>query len=322
MNEKQYHLVKSRCFPLVVAVFTIVVQATAQVQIGTSSFAAEAAVLRLVNSPRFNPNAMDTNNQALLALVDVIPAPKPAVGGLWLSGDAALGYQHLQWIAGDQPAKLLQVSSSGKVSFNLAILANAAGITNENIADQQEIIASYVQSNEGLRLLVEITYGSYRFLLHVGTTMPTLGGLITNISARNIDNRFDSRINPRRPKGQKLNNECPPEGFDSLIAVNPYTEMFNFHSEQLMPMSQVVFHELAEAHARLVLGLDYLPKGNQTGAHEVALNREIRLKQERPSQFIVVPVGYNLLLVSRDDWLHLDKYLRNQKGSKSIQKNK
>ena len=149
---------------------------------------------------------------------------------------------------------------------------------------------------------------------------PTLGGSISHFGMRNLDNRFDSRINPLRSNGQKLKKERPPEGFDSMVAIDPDVSWFNLYNKQLMQPAQIAFHELAEAHARLVLDLDYLPQGEQLGAHDVALDREVRFKRERPGQFVVLPIGTNLRLATRNDWLQLFasldlKQTRNRKHS-------
>jgi len=59
---------------------------------------------------------------------------------------------------------------------------------------------------------------------------------------------------------------------------------------------QIVFHEIAEAYAKLELGLDYLDHGLRSGAHAIALEREQRLKSQRPSADIVMTAGSNRLL--------------------------
>jgi hypothetical protein len=216
----------------------------------------------------------------------------------------------LQWIVFNQRAGLLKLDSGGKVSFNLEVLAKAAGITSENLACQRERITSFVRSDEGVRLLAEVMNGPYRYLLHVGPTAPTLGGKVRYATPYNLDNLFDSRINPRRPNRRKLDRERPPAGFDSMISIDPDINWYNLHTGRLMPLPQLTFHELAEAHARLVLGLDYLPQGEKPGAHDVAIDREFRLKEKRPEQQVITPIGYNLKLASSGDWLRLNKQLR------------
>jgi hypothetical protein len=259
---------------------------------------------RPFDAPHADANVAADVGPALLALADVAGAGMEADGGLWLSGNIAGAITYLHWVAGNQPAGLLKLDHQEKVSFDLRLLARAAGVTSESTADQRARIASFVRSDEGLRLLAELTYGSYRYLLHVGSTAPTRAGRISHFGIMNLDNQFDSRINPLRRNGQKMDKECPPEGFDSLVAIDPDVCWFNIDNRRLVPAAQMIFHELAETHARLALALDYLPQGDKPGAHDVAVDREIRLKQERPGR-LVTPVGFNLRLASRNDWLRL-----------------
>jgi len=261
-----------------------------------------------------DPNVTASASPARLALADVAGTGAETVGGLWVSGATNEGIRYLEWIAGNRSAGLLEIDSGGKVSFNPRILSNAAGIASGNTADQRERIASFVRSDEGLLLLAQVTNGSYRFRLHIGNVAPTLAGDLRFVSALNLDNRFDGRINPRRPGRQKAKQERPPEGFDCLIAINLNTRWFNLDNKQFVPTAQMIFHELAEAHARLVLDLDYLAQSDKSGAHDVAIGREIQLKQERPAQFIVMPIGWNLVLASHNDWQFLFATLRKQKG--------
>jgi hypothetical protein len=140
---------------------------------------------------------------------------------------------------------------------------------------------------------------------------------VTVHGALNLDNLYDSRINPRRRTRQKLDAERPPKGFDVLIAINPGVGWFNLHSKQMMPTAQVIFHELAEAHARLVLGLDYLPRGDERGAHQVAIDRETILERQRAGHSVIKPIGANLVLASSNDWERLLAWLRDPKGAES-----
>jgi hypothetical protein len=112
----------------------------------------------------------------------------------------------------------------------------------------------------------------------------------------NLDNNADSRINPFRKYGRKLDGERPPEGFDSLIGLNPVARWFNLSTNCWVQGGQIVFHEIAEAYAKLELGLDYLDQGLRSGAHAIALERELRLKSQRPRADIVMTAGSNRLL--------------------------
>lgn len=305
MSERFNHTVKLRLTTLLRVVFTLMAQAVLACAQTSENRSADGLSLQPTDQPCLDALASAGTSPALLGLADVAARGTAAAGGLWLSGNTAGGLTHLHWIAGNQPAGLLKVDGEGKVTFDLMVLASAAGGSSGTIADQRARVASFVRSDEGLRLLAELTEGPYRILLYVGPLAPTRAGGIGHYGLLNLDNRFDSRINPLRPKGQKLDRECPPEGFDSMVAIDTDVCWFNLENWRLMPLAQMTFHELAEAHARLALGLDYLSQGDKPGAHDVALDREIRLKQKRPAQFVVMPIGMNLRLATREDWLRL-----------------
>lgn len=309
MFKKADHQTKASLSTLGIALIALLAQAVvAQAQISIGRSAGESSADHTFDAPHAETNGATSASPVLLALADVAGAGTETAGGLWLSGNIAGGITYLHWIAGNQPAGLLKLDREGcgeKVAFDLRILASAAGVTSENKAEQRARIASFIGSDEGLRLLAELMNGAYRYLLHIGQVAPTRGGGISHFGIINLDNLFDSRINPLRTNGQKLGKECPPAGFDSLIAIDPDVCWFNLENERLMPMAQMIFHEMAEAHARLALDLDYLPQGDRPGAHNVAVEREIRLKQERPGRLVVMPAGFNLRLASRDDWLRL-----------------
>jgi hypothetical protein len=160
---------------------------------------------------------------------------------------------------------------------------------------------AYISSNEGLLLLVQIAQGRYRYLLHIGRQAPTSGKSVEASGSINLDNNADSRINPYRKNGKKLDGERPPEGFDSLIGLNPVARWFNLSTNCWVQSGEIVFHELAEAYAKLELGLDYLDHGSQTGAHAQALERELRLKSQRPGVDIVMTAGFNRLLRTEEE---------------------
>jgi hypothetical protein len=58
---------------------------------------------------------------------------------------------------------------------------------------------------------------------------------------------------------------------------------------------------MAEANAKLELGLDYLGDTNRPGAHDVALQREQRLKSQRPMSGVVITAGSNRVLRSEEE---------------------
>jgi len=68
-----------------------------------------------------------------------------------------------------------------------------------------------------------------------------------------------------------------------------------------VPVGEITLHELAEAHAKVALGLDYLEQGANPGAHDLALERERRLKAQRPEADIVLTEGSNRVLRSQEE---------------------
>ena len=216
--------------------------------------------------------------------------------GLWISGDVAEGLARLRWIVGPENAELVTVDPDGRVILNKDLLSKAAGIDASSTVDDPIKALDYMTSNEGLLLLVQVSEGRYAYLFHVGRQSPTAGRPVETTGSINLDNNVDSRINPYRKNGKKLDDERPPQGFDSLIGLNPIARWFNLSTNSWVQGGEIVFHELAEAHAKLEFGLDYLDHGFRPGAHAIALQREARLKSQRPGADIVITIGSNRLL--------------------------
>ena len=221
-------------------------------------------------------------------------------GGLWVSGDAAEGLARLRWIVGEENGGLINLDADGRVRFDMKLLAKAAGRGETRVQDPLRAV-EYISSNEGLLLLVQLAQGRYRYLLHVGQQAPTSGKSVETAGSINLDNNVDSRINPYRKNGKKLDGERPPEGFDSLIGLNPVARWFNLSTNCWVQAGEIVFHEIAEAYAKLELGLDYLDHGSRPGAHALALEREQRLKSQRPGADIVITTGSNRLLRTEEE---------------------
>jgi hypothetical protein len=222
------------------------------------------------------------------------------LSGLWISGDIAEGLSRLRWIAGTENAEFVTVDSEGHVKLDKKLLARAAGVRESNVEDPLKAL-DYLTSNEGLLLLVQVTEGRFRYLLHVGRQAPTAGRAVDSTGSINLDNNVDSRINPYRKNGKKLDEERPPQGFDCLIGLNPVARWFNLSTNSWVQVGEIVFHELAEAHAKLEFGLDYLDHGLRMGAHATALQRETRLKSQRPDADIVITIGANRLLRTQQE---------------------
>lgn len=216
-------------------------------------------------------------------------------GGLWISGDTTEALTRLRWIVGAENSDLLRLDAGGRVRLDKKLLAKASGLGAARVDDPLRV-ADYIASDEGILLIVQLTEGQYRYRLHIGPQAPTHGRSVGLAGGINLDTNFDSRINPHRKSGKKLDNELPPDGFDSLVAVNPAARWFNLRTNALVPVGAIAFHELAEAHAKLELSLDYLDQDSRLGAHAVALEREQRLKSHRPGGDIVLTAGTNRVL--------------------------
>lgn len=221
-------------------------------------------------------------------------------GGLWLTGDTAEGLSRLRWIAGDENAGLIIMDERGRVQIDGRLLAKAAGLGVARPEDPLKV-ADYIASNEGLLLLVQLAEGSDRYLLHIGNQIPTRGKNIAISGGINLDNNFDSRINPYRKNGTKLDEERPPQGFAALVGLNPVAQWFNLSAHDWVPVGEITLHELAEAHAKVALGLDYLDQGLIGGAHALAIERERRLKSQRPDADIVLTAGSNRVLRTQQE---------------------
>ncbi|MEK6324356.1 MAG: SPOR domain-containing protein [Acidobacteriota bacterium] len=221
-------------------------------------------------------------------------------GGLWITGDTAEGLVRLRWIVGDENAELIKIDHEGRVQLDRRLLAKTAGLRAPRVEDPLHVV-DFISSNEGLLLLVQVAEGRYRYRLHVGRQVPTRGKSLDVAGSINLDKNFDSRINPYRKDGKKLDTEQPPEGFDSLVALNPVARWFNLRANYWVQAGAILFHELAEAYAKLDLGLDYLEQGSEPGAHALALDRERRLKSQRPGADIVLTAGSNRVLRTQEE---------------------
>jgi hypothetical protein len=259
----------------------------------------EVASFRL--APRVDTSLIPRPDPVSLAFrlvageVQTVSSAPAQRGGLWISGDTAEGLERLRWIVGEKNVELIKLDADGRVRLDKRLLAKAAGLREARVEDPLRAV-DYISSNEGLLLLVEVTQGRYRYLLHMGRQAPTSGKSAETFGSINLDNNVDSRINPYRKNGRKLDAERPPQGFDSLIGLNPVARWFNLSTNCWVQSGQIVFHEIAEAYAKLELGLDYLDHGLRSGAHAIALERELRLKSQRPGADIVMTAGSNRLL--------------------------
>jgi hypothetical protein len=222
-------------------------------------------------------------------------------GGLWLSGDRREGLERLRWIVGKEYADALQVDADGKVQLDAELLVKTAKIKETEPVVAPLLMLDAIRANEGLLLLVQLTQGAFRYRLHLGQRAATSGDEVGITGSINLDNNYDSRINPYRQSHRKLAVEKPPFGFDALIAINPEARWFNLRSQRIVPVGNITFHELAEAYAKVELGYEYLPKDVLPGAHNMAIEREIRLQSQRPYGGLVLTIGSNRVLKSEEE---------------------
>src|SRR5262249_1877897 len=161
--------------------------------------------------------------------------------------------------------ELIDLDEDNQVVLDWQRLYRLARLEDSSAAAAPLLLLDYIVANEGLRLLVQLMNGEARYLFHMGGMAPTLGGDIVVAGSLNLDSNFDSRINPYRRGGRKLDIERPPSGFDCLIALNPLARWFNLQSRELVQVGNITFHELAEAYAKVDSGYEYLPKNNNPG---------------------------------------------------------
>ena len=266
---------------------------------------ARASVLRLAppvdlsSIPRCDPV-----RTAFSLLANVKPNPLPlstGQGGLWLSGDIEEALLRLRWIAGSGNEELLLVEDDGRVQLNLPLLASRAGVVDGDSPAASLRVVDFILSNEGVLLLVQLTQSAYRYKLHMGNRVATFHGVVTVNGSINLDTNFDSRINPYRRLKKKLHTELPPFGFDSLIAINPAAQWFNTQANRFVQVGNITFHELVEAYAKVELEYEYLPQGALPGAHNTAIEREIKLKAQRPFVNLVLTIGSNRVITSDEE---------------------
>ena len=249
-----------------------------------------ADLIRLL--PSIDSAAVPQPDPVRFAVALVLGEDSESSGGLWVSGDVTKAMNLLRWIAGDEETELVYLDNSNRVQLRDELLVAESGAEGLDRVEAALVMADYIVSHEGLLLLTQLTQGKERYLLHVGSSAPTMGGHVQVSSTMNLDLNFDSRINPRRPNGQKVRQEKPPEGFDSMVAVNPATRWLSLQNKRPVPVESVLLHELAEAHAKVALGLDYLPNAGREGAHNLAIERESRFALQRPSSGTELTSGW------------------------------
>lgn len=150
--------------------------------------------------------------------------------------------------------------------------------------------------NEGARLLAQIAGSRRVYNLTLGDRYLTATGpeSLAGEAVVNNSNSFDP---PRFPY-DKPASVRPPAGVDSLVAIDPAIARYIDSEGRPVPLSMIIFHELAEAYAKVDLGKPYIdfeigsivqgsivatPVDFQRGAHNDAVQREIVLRKQRPA---------------------------------------
>jgi len=137
--------------------------------------------------------------------------------------------------------------------------------------------------NEGAKLLGDLTGSKNVYDLSYGPTVGTSGGLVNVDFLKNLD------VNPdwRYGKGKQA-TDLPAAGIADEIAFN-WGNVTPTSTNLLRPADRysVLFHELAEAFAKIDLGMPYMAQGQpRSGAHYNSLEREKILRRERPELFL------------------------------------
>lgn len=133
-----------------------------------------------------------------------------------------------------------------------------------------------LSKNEGAKLLHQLDKSDNVYQLTVSEEIDTragtrpLEGLVDNLDG-NPDNRYT--------KG-KPDSQMPPSGIDNNVGVLPKVISISGPDKLAPPLWLIVFHELAEAYAKVDGSKQYL---GAKGAHQEALDRETNLRTQRPS---------------------------------------
>jgi RHS repeat-associated protein len=149
-----------------------------------------------------------------------------------------------------------------------------------------------LSQNEGASLLNDVVGSKNDYSLDLGSSMLTAGGLrsITNDDPINLDNRPDWRYG----KGKSA-KDLPPAGVDDAIGIDPNSRQFRDSKGNVVPLSSTIFHELAEAFAKVDGGQQYVNRDGSPGAHDAAVQRELNLRAQRPNMKLEGRAGDQLI---------------------------
>jgi RHS repeat-associated protein len=204
---------------------------------------------RLRDPQQLNQYAYVRNNP--LRLVD------PTGEILQLSGNTAADYNNLCEIAGDACDRIT-VNKDGTVSFNTEGLD--------------------LSKNEGAALINNLVESKSTFDFSVGPTVETAGGTVQVDFIKNLPPSAD-QLQYRKCQCP-ADTETPRKGVDDQVAFNPNDTRGVRESLTNLKLAEpftVVFHELAEAYAKVDGG-----QKTYADAHGAAMKREDVLRDQRP----------------------------------------
>jgi len=178
-------------------------------------------------------------------------------------------------------SSILGPNSAGRVQFDQK--------TNTITVDLTGIDLSH---NEGASLLNNVVSSSSIYSLTVGNSIQTAGGsrpLKGDDSILNLDNAADWRYgNGKSP------NDLPAGKIADQIGINPKDAVFRDQGH-IVPLSSLIFHELAEAYAKIDEHKQYVNKDGSPGAHDEAAQREMTLRSQRPNMQLEGRAGAQLI---------------------------
>jgi hypothetical protein len=200
----------------------------------------------------------------------------------------------------DPSGEILRLS--GDIATDTAVLCDIVGSENcyRITIDEKNNTVSFdttgldLSGNEGATLVNQLVTSSDTYVFALSDTANTAGGLVkmANDPVSNLDNNPDDRY------GQgKTPTDLPPKGVADQVTINPNTAHFLDSQGRSVALMSISFHELAEAYAKVDGGKAYGDFQNidvvngttlqigppQQGAHNDAVQREKKLRKQRPN---------------------------------------
>jgi RHS repeat-associated protein len=200
----------------------------------------------------------------------------------------------------DPTGEILQLS--GDLAADKAAICDIVGSDNCSriTIDEKNNTVSFdtsgldLSANEGATLINQLVTSSDTYGFALSDTANTAGGPVklTNDPISNLDNQPDDRYG----KG-KTATDMPPKGVADQVTINPNTAHFKDSQGRSVFISSLAFHELAEAYGKIDGGKAYGDFQNinvvngttlqigppQQGAHNQAVQREFKLREQRPN---------------------------------------